>query len=45
LVGWGNYGAGAGVDLATGHPVFMANLNLLGIPILQSLTKVHLKQK
>lgn len=44
IIGYSRYGAFAGVDVLTGKPMFGVSINLLGVPILQSLTKFEIKE-
>jgi len=42
IVGYNRYGLFGGVDALTGKPMFAVSVNLLGVPILQSLTKFEI---
>lgn len=43
IVGYSRYGAFAGYDVVNNKPVFGVSLNLLNVPILQSLTRFNMK--
>lgn len=44
IVGFSRYGAFGGIDVLTGKPLFAVSINLLNVPILQSLTKITVKE-
>lgn len=44
IIGYSRYGAFGGIDILTGKPMFAVSINLLGVPILQSLTKFEIKE-
>lgn len=44
IVGYSHYGLFGGINVITGKPIVAISLNLLNIPILQSLTKFKIKQ-
>lgn len=43
IVGYSKYGAFAGIDVLTGKPLFAVSINLLNVPILQSLTRFSIQ--
>lgn len=45
IAGWSNYGLGFGYDVMNNKTLMAVNVNFMGVPVLQGLTKVHLKQK
>lgn len=42
IVGYSRYGLFGGIDVLTGKPMFAVSVNLLNVPILQSLTKFNI---
>lgn len=42
IIGYNRYGAFGGIDILTGKPMFGISINLLGVPVLQSLTKIKI---
>lgn len=44
VVGYSRYGAFGGIDVLTGKPLIGISVNLLNVPILQSLTRFSVKQ-
>jgi len=43
IVGYAHYGLFGGVNVLTGKPIFALSINLLNVPILQSLTKFKVR--
>jgi len=44
IVGYSHYGLFGGVNIITGKPIFAISINLLNVPILQSLTRMKVRQ-
>jgi hypothetical protein len=44
IVGYSHYGLFGGINVITGKPIVAVSFNLLNVPILQSLTKMKIRQ-
>lgn len=43
IIGYSRYGLFGGIDILTAKPIFGVSINLLNVPILQSLTRLNIK--